>query len=118
MNANEVIAQHRKWKERVLVAMAKHEQMNVAEISADNCCNFGKWLYGEAKDRFSTLASYGDCVAKHAAFHQEAGKVAQKVNDGELLAASQQLITQGTPYHHASEALAISVIAMFKDAEA
>jgi hypothetical protein len=117
MNAQEVIDQHRKWKERFMLAMAKSESMSVAEISVDNLCIFGKWLHGEAKDKFGSLASYADCVAKHAAFHVEAGKVAQKINDGDRLAASQQLVAHDTPYQQASEALSKSVIAMFREAE-
>lgn len=118
MNAKEAIRQHRKWKERFMVAIAKKEHLNADEISADNICIFGRWLHGEAKENFGSLASFVDCVAKHAAFHVEAGKIAKKINYGERLAASYQLIAgHDTPYQKTSEALSKCVIAMFREAE-
>jgi hypothetical protein len=115
MNAGEAIQAHRAWKERFFVAMAKRQQMDVQGILADNCCDFGKWLYGEAKDKLGHLPSYEECVALHAAFHQEAGKVAQEINDGEFLNASHQFINHGTPYAKASEALIKATLALFNE---
>jgi hypothetical protein len=115
MDAEQAIQAHSAWKERFFVAMAKRQQMNVKEILADNCCDFGKWLYGEAKDKFGHLASYGECVALHAAFHQEAGKVAQEINEGDFLHASHQFVNHGTPYAMASAALIKGTLALFKE---
>ena len=57
MTPDEAIKAHREWKTRFLVAMAKQEQMNVAEITSDRCCKFGKWLHAHAKSRFGNLPS-------------------------------------------------------------
>jgi len=116
MTRDDAIRAHREWKTRFLVAMAKNERMNVAEISADNCCKFGKWLHAEAKNRLGQIRGYQECVEAHAAFHFEAGKIAQCVNDGRIEEAN-QMLGYDTPYAKASEELSVRVFAMFKEAE-
>jgi methyl-accepting chemotaxis protein len=118
MNAEKAVQAHRAWKERFLAAMIKREQMNVEEIRSDCCCDFGKWLRGDAKNKYGHLASYTQCVALHANFHLEAGKIAQEINDGEFLLASHQFINPDTPYAKASQALIDATIALGNDAKA
>jgi methyl-accepting chemotaxis protein len=115
MNAEKAIEAHRKWKERFYIAMQKREHLNVAEILADNCCEFGQWLHGEAKEKFGHLASYRTCVELHAAFHQEAGKVAQDINTGNFLEANKKMVMLNAPYAQASGALSVGVVAMFQE---
>lgn len=114
MDADRALQVHRVWKDRFRTAMARHEQLNVDEIAADDCCPFGQWLHGEAKACFGHAPAYACCIDAHAAFHREAGKVAQRVNAGQSLEAD-AMLAYGTPYAHASEALAKSVIALFKE---
>ena len=116
MTPDEAIRAHREWKTRLLAAMAKQEQMNVAEIASDKCCKFGKWLHAEAKAKFGQLPSYQHCVEVHAAFHVEAAKVAQRVNEGQVKEAN-QMLGYDTPYAKASETLTVGVFAMFKERE-
>jgi len=116
MTRDDAIRAHREWKTRFLVAMARNERMNVAEVSADNCCKFGKWLHSEGKRRFGGLHGYQECVEAHAAFHVEAGKIAQRVSDGHVQEAN-QMLGYGTPYTKASEDLSVRVFALFKEGE-
>jgi hypothetical protein len=116
MNAEKAIAAHRKWKERFYIAMQKRENLNIAEILADNCCEFGQWLHGEAKGKIGHLASFKTCVELHAAFHQEAGRIAQDINAGNFLEANKKIVASNSPYANASGALSVVVVAMFKEA--
>jgi len=116
MTPDEAIQAHREWKTRFLVAMARQEQMNVAKIASDNCCEFGTWLHAAAKSKYGHLRSYEHCVEVHAAFHVEAGKVAEQVNQGHISEAN-QMLGYGTPYTKVSETLAVSVVAMFQAGE-
>jgi len=116
MTADEAIKAHKEWKERFFVAMAKREKLDVARISADDCCKFGKWLHGDAQARFSQLASFRECVTLHAAFHQEAGRIAQEINEGQYLRASQDFVSHNSPYAKISADLTKSVVAMFREA--
>ncbi len=117
MKANEIIAAHRAWKDTLRMAMATREPLDLVKISSDNCCQFGAWLYsGECTAQFGHLPEYRQCLVDHAAFHHAAGKVAEAINAGDLLRAD-QMMASGTHYAHTSEALSISVKAIFHTAE-
>jgi hypothetical protein len=117
MNAQEAIEEQRKWKARFMAAIAKHEQLNIDEIAAGVGCLFSTWLHGAGKDKHGALASYGVCVAKHAVFHHEAAKVAERINNGEGLVASQQVFASNSPIHKAAELSTMSIIALFREIE-
>jgi hypothetical protein len=51
----------------------------------------------------------------HAAFHQEAGKVAQDINTGNFLEANKKMVMLNAPYAQASGALSVGVVAMFQE---
>jgi methyl-accepting chemotaxis protein len=117
VNANEVIAAHRAWKETLRMAMATRERLDLVKISSDNSCQFGEWLYSaECTTQFGHLPEYSQCLADHAAFHRAAGKVAEAINAGDLLNAD-KMMASGTHYAHTSETLSISVKAMFHTVE-
>ena len=80
MDLGSALQKHAEWKVKFRSAMSKHEQMDVATISKDNCCELGKWLHGEGKAKCGHLASFSAVIQKHAEFHREAGKVAQAIN--------------------------------------
>jgi methyl-accepting chemotaxis protein len=112
MTADEAINAHREWKSRFRTALTHHQILDVATISSDCRCEFGIWLHGDAKLNFGGHARYAACVAYHAAFHLEAGKIAEKVNQREFLAV-EGMISRHSRYSHASEALIESVRALF-----
>jgi methyl-accepting chemotaxis protein len=89
--------------------------MDAETISKDNCCELGKWLYGEAKVKFGKLSSHTNCIAKHKAFHIEAGKVAKTINAKKFQEA-ETMINSGTPYALASSGVGVAVMAFRKEA--
>jgi len=104
MDLSSAIEKHTEWKVKLRLAIAKKEAMDAETISKDNSCELGKWLHGEAKSKFGKLASYSDCVNKHAAFHAEAGKVARQINS-KSYAAAESMLNGNTPYAVASYAV-------------
>ena len=108
MDFDTAITKHSEWKLKFRNAMANHETMDAASITKDNCCEFGKWLYGEAKARFHSLPDYPKCVSDHAAFHVEAGKVAVAIN-AKKYAEAESMLATGTPYTKASFAVGGSI---------
>jgi methyl-accepting chemotaxis protein len=90
--------------------------MDVATISKDNCCEFGKWLYGETKQQLGHLESYTECLAKHAMFHIEAGKVATAINDNRFTDAHAMLSTE-SGFVSASSAVGVAIMRLKKDVE-
>jgi hypothetical protein len=115
MDLNNAIEKHAEWKLKFRSAISKSETMDASSISKDSCCELGKWLHGEAKVKFGSLPSHSACVAKHAAFHIEAGKVAQTINARKFTEA-EAMLNAGTPYTAASSAVGVAVLKLKKEA--
>lgn len=88
--------------------------MDVATISADNCCALGKWLHGESKIKYGRLKSHSDCVARHAMFHMEAGKVARTINEMKFTEA-EAMLAANTPFNTASSNVIVAISALKKE---
>ncbi len=101
MNLDDSISAHAQWKVKLRAAIANKEQVDVAKVSADNCCPLGQWLHDEAKRKYGTLSAYQEVVQKHAVFHKEAGRVAVTINAKDF-AAAESMLNAGTPYMTAS----------------
>jgi hypothetical protein len=109
MNLDEAIQKHAEWKVKFRSAILKKEQMDVATISKDNCCQLGQWLYGDGKARYGTKPEFTALLERHKAFHSEAGKVARLINAGQYDQAEKEL-ANGTPYSQTSSAVGTSII--------
>ena len=115
MDLDQAIDLHSEWRWKFCSAMAREEAMDALSIANDDGCELGKWLHGEAKNHFGHLASYARCVARHAAFHVEAGKVASIVNAGQY-AQAEAMIGPDTPYSSASTAVRNALLALKEEA--
>lgn len=98
------------------MAIADKARLDEASIKIDNACPLGKWLHGEARGKYGKLVSHADCLAKHAAFHREAGKVAAAINAAQYDKA-QQMIGQDTPYAQASTAVSGAIMKLKREAK-
>jgi len=116
LNLDKAISAHADWKMKFRNAIAKQEKLDDATIRVDNACPLGKWLHGEAKAAHGKLASYGNCLKKHAAFHREAGKIAALINAGKYSEA-EAMMASGTPYAAASGEVGVAVIGFRKEAK-
>ncbi len=114
IDLDKALEKHSEWKVKLRAAISKHEEMDVETISKDNCCDFGKWLYGDAKAQLGQLASYSDCVSKHAAFHVEAGRVATMINAKKFNEA-EAMLGSGSPFVSASSAVGVAIMHLKKD---
>ena len=106
-----MVKKHKAWKTKLRNAIDSHEKLDALTISKDDCCEFGQWLYGEAKEKYFCLSSYTNCLEKHKDFHREAGKVAETINAGRFAEAT-SMLTPGTPYNIASSAVEVAVTAL------
>jgi methyl-accepting chemotaxis protein len=95
------------------MAIDKHEKVDAGSIGKDNCCDLGKFLHGAGKAQLGALPSYALCVAKHAEFHREAGRVAQVINDGKYAEADKLL--DGKTYAAASFAVVTAIGTMKRE---
>lgn len=104
---------HAEWKVKLRTAIVRKEQLDLATVSADNCCALGKWLHGEARQAYGSNPAYRECVTKHAAFHRAAGDVARAINAGQYEQAT-RMLDGGTPYASASSAVGSAILGLKK----
>lgn len=105
----DMINSHARWKAKFKAAIDNKEQLDAAVIAKDNCCELGKWLYDtHSVEEYSHLASYTDCVAVHAQFHQEAARIALLINEA-LYEEAQKQISHGSHYAKLSTAVSASI---------
>jgi methyl-accepting chemotaxis protein len=116
MNLDAGIEKHAEWKLKLRTAIDKKETLDAATISKDNLCELGKWLHGEGKTAFSKHPSHGECLAKHAAFHVEAGKVAKLINEKKYSEAHAAIRLE-TPYAAASKAVTLAIVRLKQEAK-
>ncbi len=92
MNFEEAVQVHATWKIK-LATYAKNPDGKIqgSDIGADHRCALGQWLYGEGKEKFSSLQEYRTLMSEHARFHRAAGKIADRANSGQTLHAQAML---------------------------
>lgn len=108
VNLDSAISKHAEWKIRLRSAIDQSETLDIQTISADNCCELGKWLSSDAKRLMGASPVLQDCISKHSAFHREAGRVAQAINAKDMARAT-AMIASGTPYVEASSAVGVAL---------
>ncbi len=115
MNLDDAVKKHADWKVKLRMAISKKETLDAATITRDDCCDLGKWLHGEGKVKFGRLTSYADCIAKHKAFHSNAGKVATAIN-AKKYDEAMGMIDMNTPYAEASTVAIRAIFQLKKEA--
>jgi methyl-accepting chemotaxis protein len=105
------IKKHAEWKVKLRAAITHHEKLNATEIAKDNCCQLGQWLHSKGKAEFGAKREYQSLVALHKAFHCEAAKVAELINDRKYDEAERSL-NSGTPYAHATGEVRNAILAL------
>jgi len=113
MNFEKAVQIHANWRHKFCVAIESKEMLDIERISADDCCTLGKWLYGEAKAKYSQHDAYKVIVRKHASFHKEAGKIAQLVNSKEFSKA-ESMLSGGSDYSISSSLVEGAIISFSK----
>lgn len=116
MDFEAAIQRHAEWKTKFRSAIAQHQALDPVIISKDNYCELGKWLHGKGKTNFGNLSSHADCVSIHAAFHAEAGKVAQTINAKNYIEA-ESMLESGTTYTNAADKIADAIMKLKNDAK-
>lgn len=105
---------HLDWRVKFKIAISKHETLDVDGLAKDDECEFGKWLYKEAKSEYSELPSYLECVKKHAQFHVEASNIAKSIN-ARMYQVAQLQLGIGSGFSTASAAMNSAIDAFAKE---
>ena len=116
MDLEKALTAHAEWKIKLRGAIHKKERLDEATIGSDRCCPLGQWLHGEAKQTYAKLPSHVACVARHAEFHRQAAAVAHSINGGKF-AEAEAMLGNGSVYSSASNAVALAIMALRKEAK-
>lgn len=116
MDLSEAIDVHLAWRSRLRAAINQRWRVDAATLARDDACALGKWLHGDARDRYSGLSSYARCVAEHARFHHQAGMVADAINAREYDKAD-AMIEMSTGYSAASDSAIAALKALASEAD-
>ena len=100
INLDNAIKAHADWRTKLRNAASKHEHLDAETISRDDCCEMGKWLHGRGASQFGSKPVFVDLMEGHKVFHQEAGKVALAVNQGN--SDVDVMLGSGTPFNTTS----------------
>ncbi len=112
---DKAIAAHASWKAKLKAVIATGtSSMSIDQISADNRCDFGKWLNGDAPRSGRSADRRAEVVRLHAAFHQVAAKVAELAFQGRGKEAEVMLGMMGE-FGAASSKLTAAMMAWKKD---
>ena len=114
MNLDTALQKHAEWKTKFRTAISQNETLDAETIAKDNCCDFGKWLYGESKATLGVLESHKECIAKHKIFHIEAGKIATAINLRKYTEA-EAMLSINKPYFNASNETGVAIIRLKKE---
>ncbi|WP_432743769.1 nitrate- and nitrite sensing domain-containing protein [Methylobacter sp. G7] len=114
IDLDKALDKHSEWKVKLRTAISKREEMDAATISRDDCCDFGKWLHHDIKSHLAHEPSYADCVSKHAAFHIEAGRIANMIN-AKKFGEAEALLGNGSAFVSASTAVGVAIMRLKKD---
>jgi methyl-accepting chemotaxis protein len=109
MDIEDSIRQHGEWKARFRSVVTRREALDAETIATDDACAVGMRLKGEARLCYHRLPRHGECLARHAAFHREAAKVAAHLHERRF-AQAEAALEGSTPYSVASAAVTVALV--------
>lgn len=117
MDLNTAIQKHAEWKFKFRNAIFANQIMDVAAIAKDNHCDFGKWLHEEGMALYGHSVSFQKCLADHAAFHTEAGKIATTINARKKEEA-EKMLAAGSAFAEASKLVSVAIVELGHEVKA
>ena len=113
MDFDEAVGTHSRWKRKLRRYLAKQDgSLRPAEVSLDNKCELGQWIYGEG----ALYSSFPECTKlkyEHARFHMAAGELVGRANSGDPIAAEAEPCSS-TDFSTSSSGVVIAIMAMKK----
>lgn len=84
LNMREAIQAHIDWYHRIenVLSGTSHERPEVATVASDHNCALGKWIHGQAQQKFGHLNEFRELKHQHAEFHMLVGKVLNDALNG------------------------------------
>ncbi|GAB3188840.1 methyl-accepting chemotaxis protein [Hydrogenophaga aquatica] len=108
------ITAHHQWRITLRNAIGRNLTVDADKLRRDDCCMLGEWLHGPGKQRWSSVPAFSNLLGKHKVFHQEAGKVADVINQKRHKDA-EAMLDASKPFGHAGQEV-ITAIRDLRDA--
>ncbi len=99
----QALGAHAAWRKRFRDFLSGRGALDVATASANDQCQFGKWLNREGY-RLMPTDLHDQICASHDEFHRVAGGIVQKIKDKQYAEARHDLASDGA-FNQASERL-------------
>ena len=117
MDFDQAIAAHSAWKTKLRDYLSKRDgSLKSAEVSLDNKCLLGQWIYGEGS-QYSRLPGFAALKNEHARFHNVAADVVRKADSGEAVTGEVAMGSRNA-FAATSGAVVMAIIAMKKQVQA
>lgn len=111
MDFDEAIRAHSSWKMKLSNYIRKPDKsIKAEEVTQDNKCDLGKWIYGEGK-KYESFSEFGILKSEHAKFHKCAADVVKKADLGQSVSEDVQL-GGNSDFSKASNAVVSALMAM------
>jgi hypothetical protein len=113
LNMKDAIDAHLAWKARLKAQLegGGGEMLEVGQVASDDQCALGKWLHGEARQRFSNLPEYIDLLRLHSKFHLDAGKILIELHKGNKEIADTML--HGIDFRNDSDRVQLALVRLY-----
>jgi len=85
MDFDQAIAAHAAWKQKLAKYIKQRDgSLNAAELSLDNKCPLGQWIYGEGS-KHASQPVYAKLKSEHARFHKAVGELVRRADAGQSI---------------------------------
>lgn len=113
-DGKEAVDAHIKWKDRLhdYVAGRSSEPLQADLIVQEDHCVLGQWLKGAGQERYGQSPEFLEVRARHARFHECAGKVVALTQMGRREEALAML--EAGEYEAASEEVTAALVTLFE----
>ncbi|HOW27194.1 MAG TPA: CZB domain-containing protein [Elusimicrobiota bacterium] len=100
MNIDEAMQAHVNWKMRLrdYCKADRKENLDSNLVNKDNRCDLGKWIHGEAKEKFGSSPDFQKLIEIHAEFHRYAAEIVNLVNSNKITEALAILDNPQSPF--------------------
>jgi hypothetical protein len=112
LDLDQAISAHEYWVFKFRSAISTASTLDAVTIAKDNCCELGKWLYGEGPSLHGHRARFLDIIERHAEFHRQAGKVAEAVNAKQYKEARDMIGSASTPFGQATKEVKAAILGL------
>jgi hypothetical protein len=102
LDFDRVINAHGQWKTKFRAAITRQESVEAANISRDDRCELGRWIYGSGRSVFGHRPVFDQLIQEHKQFHLCAGEVAHAI-DQRRFEAAMQMIDSKSRFSEASK---------------